>query len=171
MQKKWLAFISLVIMIILAATTVVFAWFTLVQKTQTILIYSGSIKLVANLYDEDNNEIIEAISFENVVPGDEFSFKLVISNEGNLDGKLDIEFVFSSNNPSLLNFFQIEYDNSLNTFNDGLTINNTLLSAETKEFPFKIIINRNLTLDDFNNGDFIKIENIILTLTQRDAVI
>lgn len=100
-KKSVLLIISLIVSIILTATTVVFAWFTIVENTQPIIIYSGGLNVEAKLdYIESTSSEIEIESsyiFDEFVPNQIFDFKLTITNKGTLDGLVSIEFVFNNN--------------------------------------------------------------------------
>ena len=169
MQKKWLAFLTLLIIFLITVTSVVFAWFTLVQKTQAIFIYSATIKLNAELYDSQGAEVTTAINFSNVVPGDEFAFSLMVENYGNLDGDLIVEFMFDTNNLVLMDYFAIELVEpyELKTFNEGFTINDEVLKATFKTYNFKVIVSPTLTLEQINQADFIEISHLKITLQQQ----
>lgn len=174
MQKKWLLLLTLLITMILTASTVVFAWFTLVEKTQPILIYSGSIKLKANLYlvKEDNSreEITESFTFNNVVPGQSFTFELVVKNEGSLNGDLEVDFTFKSNKSNHLNYFKIIHNTDEALFSEAYSIDDLLNKRSNKTITFNIVILNTLKNNMIDFNDYVSIDNILLTLTQSEVV-
>lgn len=173
MQKKWLLFLTLFITILLTASTVVFAWFTLVERTQPILIYSGSIKLSANLYlvedETTKTEITESYAFNNVIPGDIYTFELVVKNDGSLNGDLVIDFSFDKSKELLLEHFSIKYLLQEETFNSLFKIEEELDKRSAITITFYVEVLPTLENDMIAIGDFVSIENILITLTQREV--
>lgn len=179
MQKKTLLLISLIITFILTASTVVFAWFTVVEKTQPILIYSGSLKLEAELFEISDTEIpiTSSYDFGMVVPGDIYKFRLDLVNLGTLDANLAVKITLTNNlSATLRNFFVLNYDGiePENINNDVHTIDlETLYGigqsnlSNEMSFTFDLLIDKDILIDDLdNNGYYIKIESIELTLIQ-----
>ena len=164
--------LSFLIMVV-AIFTAVYAWFSLVEKTQPIIIYSGKIELNAKLYDEDDNEI-NSLTIDKVVPGDVFNYKLVIKNEGTILGNLETVFNFKVSNNNLKSFIIFDIDD-LNLNNDSTTFvssSYTYLNQLDKDdvitIYFSITISEDLELTDLSGNDVVEIITINIKLTQAD---
>lgn len=172
MKEKGIVIIIISILImVVALTTTVYAWFSLVEKTQPIIIYSGKIELNAKLYDDQNNQITSLI-INDVVPGDEFNYSLVIKNEGTILGDLDVLFNFKVANNNLKSYiiFTIEDDDVFTgstTFNSNSYLyTNELQKNETITIYFKIKISDNLEITHLGEDNTVEIRTIQLQLTQ-----
>lgn len=172
MKEKGIVIIIISILImVVALTTTVYAWFSLVEKTQPIIIYSGKIELDAKLYDEQNNQIT-SLTIDKVVPGDEYSYFLVIKNQGTLLGDLDVLFNFKVANNNLKSYiiFTIEDEELFTgstTFNSNSYLyTNQLDKNETITIYFKIKISDNLEVTHLAEDNTVEIKTIQLQLTQ-----
>lgn len=101
MKNKVLLIIYLIVTIILTATTVVFAWFTIVEKTKLIIIHSGEFDVESKLEYIDNlnnvTNITTGYTFKEFVPNQKFNFRLTTINKGTIDARLSIELNFINN--------------------------------------------------------------------------
>lgn len=179
MQNKALLIITLILSILLAGTTVVFAWFTVVEKTQKILIYSGSVKTEANLYEISSGidvPIINSYEFNEVVPNQTFDFRLDVTNQGTLDANLTIIISFENNNVALLDFFNLKYGSNNITMdsNHSFVITPNLILGKMPNEPdnglsfnFSVEVSDAMTIDDItNDNNYLKIKTIEIILTQ-----
>lgn len=188
MQKKALLIISLIVSIIITATTVVFAWFSMVEKTQPIFIYSGSIKTEAELFVLDKNDVYQPVTdqyaFTNVVPNQTFNFKLVVINQGTLDANLNLKLFFQQDNPTLLDYLILSYEaitvDPLTSAYEFNLVNNLIAGSYfiTNEFDeeveqfnsltvyFDIQVSPLLTKEDVVNLNTLILEKIEITLIQ-----
>jgi len=165
-------------------TSAIFAWMTLTEKTDNIIFTTGNLKVEANLYlvhdlnfdginldYDDTTEIIEPIIFERVTPGQIYTFKLVMKNEGTINGNLKVNLNLDTNvtNSNLKDLFLIEYEEpnniSTNLKDKMLLFDEILLEKNnTYTFIFKIIITEDVG-NDFKN-EIVKIDNLEITLDQ-----
>lgn len=188
MQKKSLLIISLIVSIILTASTVVFAWFTMIVKTQPIFIFSGSVKTNAELFVLDKSDAYQPVtneySFNNVVPNQTFDFKLVVENQGTLDANLILKLTFLNDNPTLLDYLILSYDeitvnpltseyefeltNNLIEGSYYITdeFNNRVEQYNNLTFNFSLKVSPLLTKEDVINMNELVLKNIEITLVQ-----
>lgn len=169
MQKRnIIPIISFILILLISTMSIVFAWFSIVEKTQEILIYSGKIKIEANLYqiiDEEEIEINEKIIFNKVIPKDQFQFKLVIKNIGTIPGNLNVDIEVKTNNDQLLDYFKLQYDSNLKKLETMKLIENEqLMNNNEKIITFNISVDETLTINNLNN--YVTIEKIYLSLEQ-----
>lgn len=183
MQKRVLLIITLIVSIIITATTVVFAWFTVIEKTQPIFIYSGSVKTEAELFVLDKNAVYQPVnseySFNNVVPNQMFNFKLVVVNQGTLDANLLLKLSFLNDNPTLLDYLILSYEeitvNPLTSEYNFELVNNLIEGSYYVEeveqynsltFNFSLQVSPLLTKEDILNMNKLVLKNIEITLVQ-----
>ncbi len=172
MKKLNLALaITSIILTLLVISTLVYAWFGIIEKTQPIIIYSGKINLKADLYQivDEDDILIDEISFSNVVPGDKFYYKLVVKNQGTITGILDASFIFAGTNQTIrsLVLFKTSDDLSYTTFNSNYTLDAiTLLAEQETTIFFEVLISEDL--EDTVIGDYAEISSINISLTQAD---
>lgn len=176
-MKKGIGFIILSIFIMLVAASVtVYAWFGLIEKTQPIIIYSGTVELEALLYDSNEDQITEAITITNVVPGDEYEYTLIIRNLGTIPSKLTVDFSFLTENPNLKDYITFNLNEDSKDFNNsnylyeysGLVINyNPETSANEIIINFSIKFNEAIEFSHLENQNNItQITKIEITLQQ-----
>lgn len=173
MEKKGVGLIIISTLIfVVSLTTTVFAWFSLVEKTQPIIIYSGSVELEVHLYDSDNNEIND-INYTKVVPGDVYNFKLTVKNLGSIRSDLDVKFnLLASNNLKNYITFNIS-DTETPAFSDSTTFTsasytyeNILTYQQEVTINFSVTISGDIELTDLSLNDLIEITSIEITLEQ-----
>lgn len=105
-------------------TTTVFAWSTFVQRTQPIMFYSGRLSVEAKLFqlvdpnydgidlDDEYVEITESYEFTKLVPGQVFSFKIEVTNNGNIPGYLKLAmFINDVASSQFLDVMELSYEN------------------------------------------------------------
>lgn len=172
MKKQILLILAFIILVGLMSVSVVFAWFSVLERTQPILIYSGTVDLTANLYDvtqDDEVEITEAYNISNVIPGDIYHFRIDFVHTGTLKADLVLVFNIDSNNAYLVNVNYIDSNNTntkLDLINNKVIYNN-LTPNTSLSINFEIKVNESLTLDDVSNlSVFTILNNIELVLTQ-----
>lgn len=149
MKKQLILLISSITLIVLSLTTVVFAWFTIVDKTQEIFIYSGTLGINAQLFKGDSTDEIETISFDNVLPGDLYYFRLVLESTGTINGNLRVTFNFESHE-SLSELVEVKgiINNTTNidipTSGIREVINTKLNAMSTLTFTFNVKFNESI---------------------------
>ena len=170
MKKTIVLLITSIILVIVSVSTVVFAWFSIVEKTREIIIYSGKLELSSILYDISNdvNTEITEISFDKVVAGDEFKYMLVINNlESSMIGSLDIKFLMEFD-LKLANLININFmpGSNISPINSYMAISNHILDQTNKELVlyFDIKFSNDITLNEINTN-FI-ITQIEITFSQ-----
>ncbi|MDY0277265.1 MAG: hypothetical protein RBQ97_04190 [Acholeplasma sp.] len=114
-KRKYTFLIISLIMSCISVITVIFAWFSVVDKTEPIFIYSGKLEVEANLYviyGADLKEISSEYTFEYIIPGMKEFFVLKIRNAGTIPGNLSTIFTFEgdTNAPTLSDYMVIKYD-------------------------------------------------------------
>lgn len=146
MRKIDLTMILIFILSLVALiTTSVYAWFSLVEKTQPIVIYSGSVDLFVKLSDEDDVEIISEIEIDGFVPGDTYGFYLYLENRGTLDTIVSLNFNFSGTSNDIKEYvvFKIFGDDDLEIQQD-LTGKTNLTFNEISELGLTTVEDRDL---------------------------
>lgn len=129
MRKKELISILIFILSLVALlTTSIYAWFSLVEKTQPIIIYSGSVNVIIELYQiEDEEETpINNLVVNNFVPGDIYYFKLKLINQGSLDTNLEISFEFNQTSAHLKPYAEFKFQSG-----DKTNLGNVLFSTNS----------------------------------------
>ena len=167
------------------SVVVIFAWFIITEKTEPIIISTGTLRSSCSLYywDDDNYdgileedeyiEILEAgIIFNNAIPGQVYHYKLVVENIGTIDGLLTISIgdILATNN-DMYNGFAVSFiepeENSI-TFEEGdivLFSDYFLEKGETYEFLFMIIIKD--TISSSLKAESMIVTNFIVDLAQE----
>src|SRR5690554_1300747 len=114
MNKKIILSIMTVIVFMLTIS-VTYAWFTNVETSQPIIIKTGSLTADFHFYqklNDDYQEVTEKLNFNNAIPGEIYEFRIVVSNEGTIDGNLTFvidEILFS--NQEILSGFKLSFYN------------------------------------------------------------
>lgn len=171
--NKNLAVIILSIFLMIGSlSTAVFAWFGLVEKTQEIIIYSGTVELEVHLYDSDDNEIND-ITITKVVPGDVHNFKLTIKNLGSIRSDLDVIFTLnaSSNLNENITFTITDTESPVHsgsvTFDEEEYLYENILTYQKEvTLNFSVTIGTSIELEDLLSGFTIEIESIEIILEQ-----
>lgn len=170
MKKTIVLLITSIIFAIVFVTTVVFAWFSIVEKTRSIIIYSGKLELSTKLYEVNANgeKEINEIKFIDVVAGDKYKYKLVLNSlETSIDGNLNIRFDMTYSS-SLKNLIIINFSNGKSTTPESSykVVENHLLNQYNKEYiiEFEILFSNNITIEDMN--EMFKINQIEVNFNQ-----
>ncbi|MFA5561010.1 MAG: hypothetical protein WC964_04465 [Acholeplasmataceae bacterium] len=186
MKNKTLHKVILIMVLLpLVAITTTYAWIALVDRTQPILIYSGSLEINAILYQgfDDNDDGIvdyyeeyedDDLAFLNVVANETFYFKIEIRNDGNIHGHLKIVFnQAEENNLIFADHFSVNYlDPNTEVLTSKILNQTELLLFEeyilereaTYVFEFMILVGENVT--NAHYGMSMIIDHIHLQLDQ-----
>jgi len=172
-KKKSSVFIIIVsiAMLVLSATTLVFAWFTIVEKTTNIIVYSGTIETEYELRDLDTDTVItNQITYERILPGAVHNYRLTVTNNGTIDANLKVEFNFLGSN-NIKSAFTINNDNNSYDFTQSrIVVENLVLYAihnpnsSTYVYDFSVIFDSDY--EDQTFDQVVTIENIVITLEQ-----
>ena len=166
--------------------TVTFAWFIAIDKTDPIIIKSGTLKVSASLYigldtDEDGNVeeseysiVEEPINLTNVLPGNIYYFKLEIENLGSVPGHLSVDAINIIYSDDIMkNTFKFDYVNPKSSEEETLFIfdeeinlfENFVINKESSlQFYFKIIGDEIINTD--MQGHSLKLSSFLITLDQ-----
>ena len=166
--------------------TVTFAWFIAIDKTDPIIIKSGTLKVSASLYigldtDEDGNVeeseysiVEEPINLTNVLPGNIYYFKLEIENLGSVPGHLSVDAINIIYSDDIMkNTFKFDFvnpksseeetlfifDEEINLFEDFV-----IYKESSLQFYFKIIGDEIINTD--MQGHSLKLSSFLITLDQ-----
>ena len=182
--------IKLTIMLIVTAITfimVTFAWFIAIDKTDPIIIESGTLRVNANLYIwKDNNqdgliqeseyvEVTDEINnLTNVLPGSVYYFKLTMENEGSVPGQLTVDIINIEYSDEIMhNAFKIDFldpvaneetekyivGEDLNVFRDYVVGKESIFL-----FYFKIVGDESISSD--MAGEYLRLTSFLVTLNQ-----
>ena len=189
-KRKVINLVLMLVTTLLTLIAVTYAWFISVNKTEEIIIESGTLRVTANLYlghDANNNGEIEEDEYElivdkinnltNVLPGVIYHFKLEIKNDGSVPGHLSVDMINIIYSKEIIqNAFRVEYidptlgeENSLiskniSDFDMQMFKNYVIDEQSTFSFYFQIIGNENITTD--MAGESIKLTSFLVTLDQ-----
>jgi len=181
MKKVIVAMIIIITFLLTISLT--YAWFTTLKTSNPIIFNTGSLTADLKLYqgiDENNDNIIDEyvlvtdnISFQNVIPGETFYFRVFVKNEGSIDGNLDfyINDIIYSDLDFLSGFSiifidpntNIEKEISLGVYQEKINIFNSVILEEQEEFIFDFAINANKSLSDEGN---LQITSFVIKLEQ-----
>lgn len=166
---------------------VAFAWYISLDKTNPIIINTGSLRADCKFYrgidsnydgeldDESFIEITEAdLHFVNVIPGQIYTFKLSVTNIGTISGFLSVRMNnIITEDEDLLNYFNVSFVEPTETeiifsaAEDGKLelFNKYILEPETTfDFIFQIKVG-NFSGDNFHLKS-LTIEHFIVDLIQ-----
>lgn len=183
--------IKLLFMLIITSITLItatFAWFIAFNKTDPIIITSGTLKVDASLYmgedsngngqiDEDEYVILtdEIKNITNVLPGTEYSFKLVINNLGSVSGHLSVNIIrIEYSNPIMYNSFKINYDSPNNIdeniskfiIGEELSVFSEYVIEKESEFSFYFKIIGDESISSEMAGHYLHLSSFLVTLDQ-----
>jgi hypothetical protein len=165
-QRKLMFILSIIISIVMLSASFVIAWSLINFETEPIIIQTGTLEADVTFFQaNDTNldgildggftEITEGnILFATLIPGQIYTFRLIIENIGSIDGelKLSIFEVISSQN-DLLDSLDIKYINPITTNLEIIAINSAnitlfedyvLQSSDTLTFDFTIEVKTTL---------------------------
>lgn len=106
---------------------VAFAWYVSIDKTEPIIINTGSLKADCKFYrgldsdydgvldDDSFVEITEAnLQFVNVIPGQVYTFKLSVTNIGTVSAFLSVKMEnINTEDEEILNYFTVSFDDPI----------------------------------------------------------
>lgn len=162
MKKRMIYQLALLIALFILLITASFAWFTSLNNSiDNIVITTGNIQMSTALYqindfnldgvadEDDNGNVIKtpisSITISNINPSEEFTYRLDVTNTGNIDGKLSLLLsAFSGQLTDVLFVEVIEPSGFDKVFLNGKTLdvlicdNISLLVTQTKSIIFKI---------------------------------
>lgn len=118
----------MMILTVLLTVYITYAWFTVSEKSRPIIITTGSLKQSSHFYvgvDENFDGELEGgyteltqggYSIPAVIPGQIYTFKIIVINDGTVPGKLSITMNnIVSNSPELLDYFELVYTDPATT--------------------------------------------------------
>lgn len=178
--------ILILIMVLALLTTGIYAWIIARFASEPIIFTSGSITMDAGFYSaNDSNkdgvldggytEITESgIDFINLMPGQIYTFRLIVENTGTADGRLQISIKdIIPSNSALYELLTIEFVHPVTSIPtaidlDASTItlftNYTLVYDTTLTFDFTIEVKP--TIDNTLHNESISIGYLALKLDQ-----
>lgn len=130
--------IVIFVMVLALLTTGIFAWIIARFQSDPVIFTSGSITLNAQLYtanDANKDGVLDGgfteitaagIDFENLMPGQVYTFRLIIENTGTADGHLDITVKdILPTNIALFNLLTIDFIHPTTLINTSLDLNSS----------------------------------------------
>lgn len=186
-KQNFIASIIMLVSVVILLSGIVFAWIISTFKSDPILIESGTVTMESSFYQGvDSNKdgtlddgtytvITEAgLDFGAVIPGEVYSYKIVVENTGSITGYLsiDIKDIIPSD-PALFNLLSIRYldpntnlesEINLSTTNVSLFEDYEMASDAIYDFLFQIYVKP--SLDYTIQGESIIITQFELTLNQ-----
>ncbi|MDD3192052.1 MAG: hypothetical protein PHP41_04810 [Bacilli bacterium] len=193
-STKILFLLFLMMMTALLTVYITYAWFTLNKEERPIIINTGSLRATVGFYQgidsdldgtlDDNTyeEITEGgITFTHAIPGQIYTFKMMISNIGSVDGvlTLTVNDIVASNS-AVLDGFEVTYIDPVtsqeetvvfNTMTDQdiLLFTNYILPAYGGliTFDFTIQVTQNLSTAMVNESLYITNYHIHLIQVQE----
>lgn len=189
-------FILFLMMILTTVLTVyiTYAWFTVSEKSKPIIITTGSLRQTSSfwhgidpdfdgIFGEDAYDKITKGGYliENLTPGQIYSFKILVRNEGTVDGTVIITMNnIVADNELLLSGLTLRYIDPLtdlpvektladNVNNKIVLVENYVISGSfSEQFTFKFTIEANGTIPATLNNASLLITNYIISLVQAD---
>ncbi len=195
MNSRIKLFIMFLMMLLTAALTIyiTYAWFTMTEKSKPIIIATGSLNQMSSFYvgidpdydgifgENDYQKITKAnFSISTAIPGQIYSFKFVVINEGTVDGVVTITMNdIVASNVDILSGFTLKYIDA----NSGLSVEKTLdqndnnkivlvsdapVSSNHGSFEFYFTLTANGTIPANLRNESLEITNYIISLIQAD---
>ncbi|MFA6626949.1 MAG: hypothetical protein WCQ80_04055 [Bacilli bacterium] len=195
MNGRFKVFILFLMMILTVLLTVyiTYAWFTVTEKSQPIIISTGSLKQSSRFYvgiDSNYDGVLDDGSYQELVhggfevsaliPGQIYTFKIVVINEGTVDGNLSVTMNnIITTNDDILSEFLLSYVNPVT----GLTVDKTLderinqdidlflnktVLKDSGLFEFDFTIEALGTIPSTLRNVNLTITNYIISLVQND---
>lgn len=158
--------ILILIMVLALLTTGIYAWIIARFASDPIIFTSGSITVDADFYvanDANKDGLLDGgyteitsggIDFTNLIPGQIYTFRLIVENTGTANGTLSVQLSdIIPSNPTLYNLMVLNYTNPT-------TSNLEVVSLDALDVP--LFNNYVLEMDEILTLDFtIKIEPTI----------
>ena len=184
LKRKLVYSLFMVIITLSILVFVVFAWFLVAEKTDPIIVSTGSLRTACALYygvDSDFDgelddgsyfEITEAgIEFTDVIPGQIYTYKMVIENLGSVDGFLTITINdIIATHADMYHGFTVSFldpeAKEMNLVNGDLTLFSDFVLATSTTYEFKFLIKVNNTISSELKFETLIITNFIVRLVQ-----
>lgn len=162
----------MLIAMVITLITVTFAWFMVVNKSEPIIIKTGTLRVNATLYyvDEEETEVgSSGIIIADIIPGKEFLFKLSITNNGSIPGSLTVKIMNIIYSEEFMDgVFEIRYGDDETKPISGeemLLFEEYFLTEKTTyDFFFTVIATGNITSDMIS--EYIILSKILVQLDQ-----
>lgn len=174
--------VMFILTLIMFISSLVFAWTALIKTSDPLMIYSGRIDTIARLYqlydpdhdgEDENNQYYElttAVTFNQVIPGEIYSFKLEIRNIGTVPAMLSVDLVLDeSSDLSLIEHVHLVYGTPV-SLSQPLTYNMLLFNEiyidpyEVYVFYFQVAIQS--TLGNLHQNEQFVIKHLHIRLDQ-----
>lgn len=198
MRSRGKLFMMILMMILTASLTVyiTYAWFTMSEKSRPIIITTGSLKQSSHFYvgvDENYDGTLEGgytelihgnYSISAVIPGQIYTFKIIVINDGSVSGKLSIKMNnIITDNPQLLEYFELSYINPHNNTmvtrslvsipevdpeQDIILVNELVVASDGAPYELDFTIHALNTIPSNLGSVTLNISNYIITLVQLD---
>lgn len=183
-MKKLLYSVIMTLAALSLLITAVFAWFIIMEKTEPIIISTGSLNTSCALYygvdanfdgildDDECVEITEeGIVFSDVIPGQIYTYKMVVKNLGSVDGMLSVEAsgIIASHDDMYAGFsilFSDPEEKNIRMAAGALLLfsGHVLETKETYEFYFAITVGDSIYSD--LKDERLTVTNFVVNLTQ-----
>lgn len=186
-KSKVIKLSLMLIATVFALVMITFAWFMAINKTDPIIIESGTLRVSAELYigkDKNDNGQIEEDEYElvsdkiknltNVIPGKIYSFKLIITNNGTVPGNLSVSIInITYSNHIMNNAFKIFYFDPIEEYESIKQINGEDLNIfqeykieKKSSFLFYFSIVGDESISSEMSGHFVKLTSFLIRLDQ-----
>lgn len=179
---------------IVLALYISFAWFTMIESTEPILINTGSLRVTTGLYQAEFDQVgnitkytkIEEgdLTINLVTPGQKLSYRIIAQNNGTIPGKLSITVNDIVGDMAMLSGFKIDFIDPTNNeakavFLDSVEPNESdkmvillfsdliLEEAELVQFDFDIVVTS--SINSTMKNQTLLINNFIINLEQFKA--
>lgn len=179
---------------IVLALYISFAWFTMIESTEPILINTGSLRVTSGLYQAEFDQVgnitkytkIEEgdLTINLVTPGQKLSYRIIAQNNGTIPGKLSITVNDIVGDMAMLSGFKIDFIDPTNNeakavFLDSVEPNESdkmvillfsdliLEEAELVQFDFDIVVTS--SINSTMKNQTLLINNFIINLEQFKA--
>ena len=184
LKRTLLYSIFTVIVAFFLTVVIVLAWFMVSEKTEPVVITTGALRARCNLYyglDSDFDgelddgtyaEITTAgIEFTNVIPGQIYTYRLVVRNMGTVDGILSISINdIIATAAGMYERFSVSFTDpetkDLAFVNGDLELFTELFLAEGDTYEFNFLIKINETISAEFRYESLTITNFIVRLDQ-----
>jgi|SRR5690554_3771063 len=186
MSLKKQLFYSLIMVIIafVLLSFIVFAWFVISEKTDPIIVSTGSLRTRCALFlgidsdydgeldDGSYTEITEAgIAFTDVTPGQIYTFKMIIENLGSVDGYLTVTINdIIATAADMYQGFTVSFvepeEKEMTLINGDLVMFSDYVLAAQNIYEFHFTVSANDLLTAALKYETLKITNFIVRLVQ-----
>ena len=174
----------LLIPIFLILGVITYAWFAVINKTDPIIIATGSLRVDAKLYYKTEvsgtyTEVEDGgINLNYVIPGKKFYFKLEITNIGSIPGELTVEIInITYTDEGLEGLFDIffvdpsdvdELEISKSITGDELLLFSEayIENGEDEKLIFEFVIMGNALVTEAIQGESTTLTSFLITLDQ-----